>query len=119
MEIAKALGVKVIARAGRDKHAIVKARGADAVLDSALPFKDEVLRISGGGVQAVTETLGGVVFDESLRCLADGGTLVTIGYAWPTCGHAALSAVSFCCRRFSRATIRLAHDFYRRGVRML
>lgn len=81
VEIAKALGARVIARAGRDKHAVVTARGADAVLDSALPFRDEVLRISGGGVQAVTETLGGAVFDESLRCLADGGTLVTIGYA--------------------------------------
>jgi NADPH:quinone reductase len=81
VEIAKALGAKVIARAGLAKHVIVKARGADVVLDSAVPFKDEVLRISGGGVQAVTETLGGAVFDESLRCLADGGTLVTIGYA--------------------------------------
>lgn len=81
VEIAKALGAKVIARAGVAKHAIIKARGADAVLDSTVPFKDEVLRISGRGVQAVTETLGGAVFDESLRCLADGGPLVTIGYA--------------------------------------
>ncbi len=84
VEIARALGAKVIGRAGLAKHEIVKARGADAVLDSALPFRDEVLRLSGGGVQAVTETLGGAVFDESLRCLADGGTLVTIGYAGGT-----------------------------------
>jgi NADPH2:quinone reductase len=81
VEIARALGAKVIARAGVAKHEAVKARGADAVLDSAAPFRDDVLRLSGGGVQAVTETLGGAVFDESLRCLADGGTLVSIGYA--------------------------------------
>lgn len=81
VEIAHALGARVIARAGTAKHALLKARGADAVLDSASPFRDEVLRLSGGGVQAVTETLGGAVFDESLRCLADGGTLVSIGYA--------------------------------------
>jgi NADPH2:quinone reductase len=81
VEIAHALGAKVIARAGAAKHAIVKARGAEAVLDSAAPFRDEVLRLSGGGVQAVTDTLGGAAFDESLRCLADGGTLVSIGYA--------------------------------------
>jgi NADPH2:quinone reductase len=80
VEIAKALGAKVIARAAREKHAILKARGADAVIDSADPFRDEVLKISGGGVQAVLDPLGGTIFDESLRCLADGGTLVTIGY---------------------------------------
>ena len=80
VEIAKALGAKVIARAGAGKHAMLHARGADAVLDSALPFKDEVLRISGG-VACVLDVLGGPVFDDSLRCLADGGTLVTVGYA--------------------------------------
>lgn len=81
VEIAHALGARVIARAGRDKHAVVKSRGANALLDSALPFRNEVLRISGGGVQAVTDTLGGAVFDESLRCLADGGSVISIGYA--------------------------------------
>ncbi|MFM2129665.1 MAG: hypothetical protein RL477_1211, partial [Pseudomonadota bacterium] len=81
VEIAKALGARVIARAGKDKHALLKARGADAAIDSAAPaFRDDVLRISGGGTQAVLDPLGGDVFDESLRCLAEGGTLVSIGY---------------------------------------
>jgi NADPH2:quinone reductase len=84
VEIARALGARVIARAGKEKHAAIKVRGADAVLDSAAPFKDEVLRISGGGVQAALDLLGGPVFDESLRCLADGGTLVTVGYVTGT-----------------------------------
>lgn len=81
VEIARALGAHVIARAGAAKHDAIRARGADAVLDSAAPFRDEVRRISGGGVQAVADTLGGEAFDDSLRCLAEGGTLVTIGYA--------------------------------------
>ncbi len=56
-------------------------RGADAVIDSAAPsFRDEALKISGGGTQAVLDPMGGPVFDESLRCLAEGGTLVSIGY---------------------------------------
>ncbi|MGE5538480.1 MAG: NADPH:quinone oxidoreductase family protein [Gemmatimonas sp.] len=84
VEIAKALGAKVIARAGADKHNVLKSRGADAVIDSAHPFRDDVLKISGGGVQAVLDPLGGAIFDESLRCLADGGTLVTIGYVTGT-----------------------------------
>ena len=29
----------------------------------------------------VLDTLGGEAFDQGLRCLADGGTLVTVGYA--------------------------------------
>ncbi len=81
VEIAKALGARVIARAGADKHGLLTARGADAVLDSAAPsFRDEVLQLSGGGARAVLDPLGGDIFDESLRCLAEGGTLVTIGF---------------------------------------
>ncbi len=82
VEIVKALGGKVIARAGAAKHAMLHARGADAVLDSAAPFRDEVRKITGGaGVSCVLDTLGGDIFDDSLRCLGDGGTLVTVGYA--------------------------------------
>ena len=80
VEIAKALGARVIARAGLAKHAMLHARGADLVLDSAEPFKAAVLQHSGG-VACVLDVLGGPVFDDSLRCLADGGTLVTVGYA--------------------------------------
>lgn len=84
VEIAHALGAKVIGRAAASKHAIVRRHGADALLDSAQPFRDAVLRLSDGGVQTALDPLGGAVFDESLRCLADGGTLVTIGYAGGT-----------------------------------
>jgi NADPH2:quinone reductase len=82
VEIAKAVGARVIARAAAGKHAMLHARGADAVLDSAEPFRDAVARITEGrGCTAVLDVLGGPVFDDSLRCLADGGTLVTVGYA--------------------------------------
>jgi NADPH2:quinone reductase len=82
VEVAKALGAHVIARAGAAKHGMLRARGADAVLDSAVPFRNEVRRITGGrGVDAVVDTLGGDAFAEGLRCLADGGTLLTLGYA--------------------------------------
>lgn len=85
VEIAKALGARVIARAGTAKHALLRARGADAVIDSAAAgFKDDVLKLSGGGVQAALDPLGGAIFDESLRCLGDGGTLVTVGYVTGT-----------------------------------
>ncbi|WP_043361916.1 NADPH:quinone oxidoreductase family protein [Belnapia sp. F-4-1] len=82
VEVARALGARVIARCGGAKRGIPLARGADLVLDSAAPFRDAVREATGGtGVAAVLDTLGGPVFDESLRCLGDGGTLVTIGFA--------------------------------------
>jgi len=82
VEIVKALGGRVIARAGAAKHAMLHARGADAVLDSADPFREQVRLITGGaGVDCVLDTLGGDIFDDSLRCLGDGGTLVVVGFA--------------------------------------
>jgi NADPH:quinone reductase len=82
VEVAKAEGAKVIARCGAAKRAVPESRGADAVLDSALPFRDAVRGITGGaGVDLVLDTLGGDAFDEGLRCLADGGTLLTVGFA--------------------------------------
>ena len=82
VEVAKALGAQVIARCGAGKAAVPRARGADVVLDSALPFRDAVREATGGrGADAVLDVLGGDAFDEGLRCLGDGGTLVTIGYA--------------------------------------
>ena len=82
VEIAKACGAKVIARAGAAKHAMLRARGADAVLDSAAPFRDAVRAATGGrGVDCLVDTIGGPAFDESLRCLADGGNLVVVGFA--------------------------------------
>ena len=82
VEIAKACGAKVIARAGSAKHGLLRACGADVVLDSAAPFRDAVRAATGGrGVDCLVDTIGGPAFDESLRCLADGGNLVVVGFA--------------------------------------
>jgi NADPH2:quinone reductase len=82
VEIAKACGARVIARAGPAKHEMLRARGADVVLDSAAPFRDATRAATGGrGVDCLVDTIGGPAFDESLRCLADGGNLVVVGFA--------------------------------------
>lgn len=82
LEVARAVGAEVIARAGAAKHPMLTARGALAVLDSAQPFRAAVAGITQGrGVDLVVDTLGGEAFDEGLRCLAEGGTLLTLGYA--------------------------------------
>ena len=82
VEIARAMGARVIARAGAAKHDLLRARGADVVLDSAAPFRDAVRDATGGaGVTCVLDTIGGDAFEESLRCLGDGGMLVVVGFA--------------------------------------
>jgi NADPH2:quinone reductase len=81
VELAVAAGARVIARAGVAKHDYLRARGAEAVLDSAEPFLPAIRALTGTGVDIVLDTIGGDAFTDGLRCLADGGTLLTIGYA--------------------------------------
>ncbi|ANK81108.1 MAG: hypothetical protein TEF_10100 [Rhizobiales bacterium NRL2] len=84
VELAKAHGATVIARAGTaEKRDWLKARGADHVLDSRTEnFKDEVLALTDGqGVDVVYDPIGGQVFHQSLRALDRGGRVLTIGYA--------------------------------------
>ena len=82
VEIAKAMGCRVIARAAAAKHPLLHARDADVVLDSAAPFREAVRGATGGQrVACVLDTIGGDAFADSMRCLGDGGTLVVIGFA--------------------------------------
>lgn len=81
VELAVAAGARVIARAGQAKHAVLLARGAEAVLDSSEPFLQAVRALSGRGVDLVLDPLGGDAFHDGLRCLTEGGTLLTVGYA--------------------------------------
>ncbi|WP_417514774.1 NADPH:quinone oxidoreductase family protein [Minwuia sp.] len=84
VELAKAHGATVIARAGTpEKRDWLRERGADHVLDSrADSFKQDVLDLTDGqGVDLVYDPIGGDVFHESLRALDRGGRLLTIGYA--------------------------------------
>jgi NADPH2:quinone reductase len=81
VELAVAAGARVIARAGAAKHDLLRARGADAVLDSSEPFLPAVRALTGAGVDLVLDTIGGDAFQDGLRCLKEGGTLLTIGYA--------------------------------------
>jgi NADPH2:quinone reductase len=87
VEIGKTIGARVIATAGGpDKGAFARAHGADHVIDyCAAPFRDEVLRLTGGrGVDAVLDPVGGDVFSESLRCMAPEARICPIGFAGGT-----------------------------------
>lgn len=91
VQIAKILGATVIAT-GRsdDKLAVVKAHGADHVInicpEGGAPgvrrFREEVKALTGGlGVDVVYDGVGGDISLESLRCLRFGGRFLIVGWA--------------------------------------
>ncbi len=94
VDLGKHYGARVIGTGGRDdKLAVVKSRGADAVINYTLPdgtlggFRGKVKKITGGGgADVIYDPVGGDVFDESMRCVNWCGRILTIGFTsgrWP------------------------------------
>ena len=81
LQIAKLKGARVIATAGsREKRALVKALGAEHVLDSrSLAFVDDVRRITGTGVDVVLNSLFGEAMERSLNVLKPFGRFIELG----------------------------------------
>lgn len=83
VDLAKALGCKVIAAGASDeKLALVAAEYApDAVVNVAGGFREQVKALtSGRGADVIYDPVGGDVFDESVRCIAFNGRLLSIGF---------------------------------------
>jgi NADPH2:quinone reductase len=83
VDMAKALGCKVIAASASDaKLAVVQAEYApDAVINVTGGFREKVKEITGGrGADVIYDPVGGDVFDESIRCIAFDGRLLVVGF---------------------------------------
>jgi len=79
IQVAKALGAKVIAAAStEDKRAAALAAGADHAVDAG-DFIGAVKEL--GGADVVVDPVGGDAFDNSLRCMNAFGRLLVIGFA--------------------------------------
>jgi NADPH2:quinone reductase len=84
VEIAKAMGAKVIAAAGGpEKLAVAQRAGADHLIDyTREDLRERVKAITGGrGVDVVYDPVGGDAFDQSLRSVAWEGRIIVIGFA--------------------------------------
>jgi len=84
VQIGKALGAHVIATAGgHDKLHVAHAAGADILIDYL--EEDFVERVKefthGRGADVIYDSVGGDVFDRSLKCIAWNGRLLVIGFA--------------------------------------
>jgi NADPH2:quinone reductase len=84
VQIGKALGARVIATAGgADKLEVARRAGADALIDYRREdFVARVVQETGGrGADVIYDSVGGDIFDKSLKCIAWNGRLLVIGFA--------------------------------------
>ena len=81
LQVAKGLGARVIGVVSSDeKERVAREAGADHVVRSDGPWKDEVKELSGGGVDIVIDPVGGDRFTDNLRSLREGGRCVVVGF---------------------------------------
>jgi putative PIG3 family NAD(P)H quinone oxidoreductase len=96
IQVAKALGARVVATAGGPERAArCRELGADVVVDHrAEDVVDAVRRATDGvGADVVLDVLGGGALRDNVRLLAHGGRLVVIGLQQGRRGELDLSAV--------------------------
>ncbi len=105
VQVAKLAGAAMIIATASSQKKLeqAKALGATHLINySGGKFADQVMALTGGrGVDVVMEHIGGGVFTESLKCLARGAIIVTVG------AHAG-EVVQFDIIPFFRRELRLA-----------
>jgi len=83
VDLAQIMGAKVIAASASDhKLEVIEAEyHPDAIVNVTGGFRERVKAITGGrGADVIYDPVGGDVFDESLRCIAFGGRILSIGF---------------------------------------
>jgi NADPH2:quinone reductase len=80
IQLAKAMGARVITTARRSNHEFVRSLGADEVVDhTADDYVSAVADLTRGqGVNVVFDTIGGDTLTRSALALADAGRVVSI-----------------------------------------
>jgi NADPH2:quinone reductase len=83
VDLAQIIGAKVIAASASDsKLATIAAEYApEATVNVTTGFRERVKDLTGGkGADVIYDPVGGDVFDESIRCIAFGGRILSIGF---------------------------------------
>ncbi len=81
LQVAKAAGARTIALVSSEaKQCVAEQAGADEVLRTEQPWKDEAKALSDGGVDVVLDPVGGDRFTDSLRSLRENGRVIVVGF---------------------------------------
>jgi NADPH2:quinone reductase len=81
LQVAKALGAWTIAVVStEEKERVAREAGADEVVRSDGPWREQAVELSGGGVDVVLDPVGGDRFTDSLRCLREDGRVLVVGF---------------------------------------
>lgn len=83
VDLGQVMGAKVIAASASDQKLAVIAReyAPEATVNVTGGFRERVKAITGGrGADVIYDPVGGDVFDESTRCIAFGGRILSIGF---------------------------------------
>lgn len=80
IQVAKAMGARVITTARRANHDFVRSLGADEAIDhSSQDYVADVAGLTGGrGVDVIFDTIGGDTLTKSALVVADSGRVVSI-----------------------------------------
>lgn len=79
LQVAKALGASTIAVvSSEEKERVARQAGADEVLRSDGPWREQALEL--GGVDVVLDPVGGDRFTDSLRSLREDGRVLVVGF---------------------------------------
>jgi len=79
LQVARGFGARTIAVVStEEKERVAREAGADEVVRSDGPWKDEVREL--GGADLVCDPVGGDRFTDSLRSLREGGRIVVVGF---------------------------------------
>ncbi|WP_293378181.1 NADPH:quinone oxidoreductase family protein [Phenylobacterium sp. SCN 70-31] len=83
VDLARTMGCKVIAASASDEKLAVigEEYGPEALLNVTEGFRERVKALTGGrGADVIYDPVGGDIFDDSVRCIAFGGRILSIGF---------------------------------------
>jgi NADPH2:quinone reductase len=81
LQVAKGLGASTVAVVSSDeKERVARDAGADDVVRSDGSWREQVVELTGGGVDVVLDPVGGDRFTDSLRSLREDGRVIVVGF---------------------------------------
>ena len=80
LQLGKLLDLEMVGTASRSKHELVASLGATPIDYRSEDFAERVRRLTGDGVHAAFDPIGGDNFKRSFSVLRPGGTLVAYGF---------------------------------------